>query len=228
MTILLIIALVFGALSFIILRNLWLSIVVFALNFAALWIFMSTIKYGFYDILAFILVNGLFLLFIRLTKDKVSKVDVVISIIGIFGITVLPVITSWSAFHATEYRNLVGDIDIGTFSEDTSPINVKNIRRVDHDLAVNLAEKLLGTNLGLGSRVEVGEMSIQSVNGKQYWVGPLNHSSFLRWFNHKEGTPGYVMVSASNENDVQLVQEVNGKKLHIKYNMGAFFWKLSC
>jgi len=39
-----------------------------------------------------------------------------------------------------------------------------------------------------------------------------------------EGTNGYVMVNACNERDVKLVQEINGKKVFIKYQSEAFFF----
>ena len=41
--------------------------------------------------------------------------------------------------------------------------------------------------------------------------------------NNKAGTEGYVMVSATNERDVKLVQTLNGKDLKIKYQPEAFF-----
>ena len=56
-----------------------------------------------------------------------------------------------------------------------------------------------------------------------YWVAPLLHSGFLKWFNNQDGTDGYVMVSATNERDVKLVQHVGGKAIKIKYQPGAFF-----
>jgi hypothetical protein len=40
---------------------------------------------------------------------------------------------------------------------------------------------------------------------------------------NKEGTPGYVLVSATNERDVRLVQNIDGKDIKIKYQPEAFF-----
>lgn len=65
-------------------------------------------------------------------------------------------------------------------------------------------------------------MSIQAVNGELFWVGPLNHSKFRRWLDNRKGTPGYVMVSASNENDVRLVTKVGNTPINLRYNMGAY------
>jgi hypothetical protein len=61
------------------------------------------------------------------------------------------------------------------------------------------------------------------VNNNLYWVAPLLHSGFFKWFNNQEGTAGYVMVSATNERDVRLVQNVAGKAIKIKYQQGAYF-----
>jgi hypothetical protein len=55
-------------------------------------------------------------------------------------------------------------------------------------------------------------------------VAPLVHSTFFRWLSYKEeGTSGYVKVSATNPDDVTLVQTVAGKKIHIKYQHQAYF-----
>jgi hypothetical protein len=41
--------------------------------------------------------------------------------------------------------------------------------------------------------------------------------------NNQEGTAGYVMVSATNERDVKLVQTNDGKPIKIKYQPEAYF-----
>jgi hypothetical protein len=40
--------------------------------------------------------------------------------------------------------------------------------------------------------------------------------------NNQEGTAGYVMVSATNERDVKLVQTNDGKPIKIKYQPEVF------
>jgi hypothetical protein len=61
------------------------------------------------------------------------------------------------------------------------------------------------------------------VNKELYWVAPLLHSGFFKWMNNQEGTAGYVMVSATNERDVKLVQTSDGKPIKIKYQPEAYF-----
>jgi hypothetical protein len=97
------------------------------------------------------------------------------------------------------------------------------IRVVDEDLAYLLGEKVLGSQQALGSQVQLGDFCIQKVNNKLYWVAPLLHSGFFKWLNNKEGTAGYVMVSATNERDVKLVENIEGKNIKIKYQQGAYF-----
>jgi hypothetical protein len=94
---------------------------------------------------------------------------------------------------------------------------------VDEDLAYLLGEKILGSQPALGSQVELGHFCIQKVGTDLYWVAPLLHSGFFKWWNNSEGTAGYVMVSATNERDVKLVQTINNKPIKIKYQPEAFF-----
>lgn len=87
-----------------------------------------------------------------------------------------------------------------------------------------LADKKLGEDIGLGSQMEVGKFTNkQSVNGKLVYVAPLEHTGFFKWLSNSEGTTGYVVVSATNSNDVQLVREVGGKGLKLKYLDSAYF-----
>mgnify|MGYP000473348581 FL=1 len=75
----------------------------------------------------------------------------------------------------------------------------------------------------MGSQVELGHFCIQKIQNELYWVAPLLHSGFFKWINNSEGTAGYVMVSATNERDVKLVQQIDGKPLKIKYQPSAYF-----
>jgi hypothetical protein len=75
----------------------------------------------------------------------------------------------------------------------------------------SFGEKILGSQPTLGSQVELGNF-VSKVNNFNMWVAHLLHSGF-KWFNNQEGTAGYVMVSATNERDVKLVQNVGILKL---------------
>ena len=136
----------------------------------------------------------------------------------------LPLITSTKMFRSDSYQKLIGEVKNGEkITNHIAPIYIDKIRVVDEKLAYLLGEKILGSQPALGSQVELGDFCIQKVNDELYWVAPLLHSGLLKWFNNQEGTAGYVMVSATNERDVKLVQHVGGKAIKIKYQPGAYF-----
>ncbi|HEX8575639.1 MAG TPA: hypothetical protein VF677_05030 [Flavobacterium sp.] len=127
-------------------------------------------------------------------------------------------------FRSESYKNMIGKVTNGTaISNHIAPIVIDKIRVVDEGLAYLLGEKILGSQPALGSQVELGDFTIQKVNDALYWVAPLLHSGFFKWKNNTEGTAGYVMVAATNERDVKLVQQVEGKDIKIKFQPNAYF-----
>jgi len=231
------IGLIFAVLAYLVRRNIWIAALVFIANLFFVWKSLPVLQYGFTDIPRFIFFNGIVLLLLSVdtgyedikesltTRLKLVRSPIALGtlVLGIISWLALPFITSFAGLHSDKYHGLIGDIEVGKFSEDVAAIDMSQIRRVDGRLARNVAEKRLGEDRGLGSRVDVGRMSIQAVDGKLFWVGPLNHSKFRRWLDNRDGTPGYVMVSASNENDVRLVQEIGDKSVNLKYNFGSYF-----
>jgi len=161
------------------------------------------------------------------TKIKITKLHRPLFIaftIVLAYIILAPLATSLPLFRTEAYRNMIGKVHTGEkITNHIAPIALDRIRVVDEPLATLLGEKILGSDQGLGSKSELGEFFIQKVNNQLYWVAPLLHSGFFKWLNNKEGTEGYVMVSATNERDVKLVQNINGKDLKIKYQPGAYF-----
>ena len=152
------------------------------------------------------------------------KVPVAILILLLIYSTVLPTITSWPLLRTSAYRNLIGTVEIGeNLSTHMAPISMEKVRVVDQSLANILGDKVLGAQPALGSQVRLGTFNIQKVKNDLYWVAPLLHSGFFKWNKNSEGTNGYVMVNASNERDVKLVQEIGGKKVLIKYQSEAYF-----
>ena len=144
-----------------------------------------------------------------------------IAIIGV----VLAFVTTTPMFHAADYRKLLGPVAESRFTDDVSPVDLRQVRIVDSALAHNIGQKRLGEIPGLGSRVELGAMNIQLLDGcftiREYdgsvrelcfddefmWAGPLIHDGFLRWFSH-DVTPGYVVVSATDASKVYMVTSV--------------------
>ncbi|MGL2966643.1 hypothetical protein [Flavobacterium sp. XGLA_31] len=156
--------------------------------------------------------------------EKPKKIFFLLAGIVLIYMIVFPLCTSLPMFRSEAYKNLIGKVADGKkISQHIAPISINEIRVVDEDLAYLLGEKILGSQPALGSQVELGDFCIQKVGKDLYWVAPLLHSGFFKWWNNQEGTAGYVMVSATNERDVKLVQQVNGKAIKIKYQPEAFF-----
>jgi len=156
---------------------------------------------------------------------KPGKVSFVLLGIILLYMTVVPIVTSWALLHTNQYRDLIGKVETeSNLSTHMLPISIEKIRVVDQSLAQILGDKVLGSQPALGSQVTLGAFNIQKVNNDLYWVAPLLHSGFFKWQKNIEGTNGYVMVNACNERDVKLVQEINGKKVYIKYQSEAYFF----
>jgi len=156
---------------------------------------------------------------------KPGKVSLVILGVILVYMTIVPIVTSWALLHTSEYRDLIGKVETeSNLSTHMLPISIDKIRVVDQSLAQLLGDKVLGSQPALGSQVTLGAFNIQKVNNDLYWVAPLLHSGFFKWQKNMEGTNGYVMVNACNERDVKLVQEINGKKVYIKYQSEAYFF----
>ncbi|MCP4355666.1 MAG: hypothetical protein GY793_08585 [Proteobacteria bacterium] len=125
--------------------------------------------------------------------------------------------------HSGQYRALIGKIQPVEFDGTTiSPVDITQVRVVDQEIAQKIGEKRLGEIAGLGSRVTLGTMTSQKINGSftivdskknkrklsfnndLYWVGPLYHSGFLKqWGNGY--TDGYILVSGTDTSKSYLV-----------------------
>lgn len=145
-----------------------------------------------------------------------------LALLGVW-LIIVPFFSS-GIFNAGAYRRMIGKVESTNFTELVSPVNLNQVPIVDQAFARALADKKLGDDFALGSRVKLDKPTIQMVNGSLYWVSPLQHSGFFKWLsNRKEGTPGYVMVSATNPQDVRFIRELNGKPIRVVYQRNAYF-----
>ena len=205
-------------------------------GFFLFYITLPVINYGFTGfaivLLLLVILGILFSLGLTVSQQtkqvkivaRPSKVLYILAGILLVYCIALPFMTSLKIFRSDSYQKLIGEVKNGQkIINHIAPISIDKIRVVDEELAHLLGEKILGSQPALGSQVELGDFCIQKVNNSLYWVAPLLHSGFLKWFNNQEGTAGYVMVSATNERDVKLVQNVGGKNIRIKYQQGAYF-----
>jgi hypothetical protein len=217
-------------------KKLFVSILLVLVAFCMFYFGQPVLNYGFTQLPIFILLllSIALILFTKLAINPANKQLVItkkpnkvfkILILIVLGYAIIaPLATSLPMFRSEAYRNLIGEVKNGNdLKNHIAPISLDEIRVVDERLAMLLGEKIIGSQPSLGSQAEIGEFTIQQVNNKLYWVAPLLHTGFLKWFNNSEGTPGYVMVSATNERDVKLVQEINGKPIKIKFQPEAFF-----
>jgi hypothetical protein len=214
-------------------------VILILVAFLIVYFSLPVVNYGFTDLaLVLIVLIGLWILLnkpihpnstpqeivFQLKSSKIKAPVTVMVVLGLY-MTVLPLLTSLAVFRSDEYRDLIGKVEMGeNLSKHMAPISIEKIRVVDQALANLLGDKVLGAQAALGSQVRLGTFNIQKVGTELYWVAPLLHSGFFMWQKNSQGTPGYVMVNATNERDVKLVQEINGKKVLIKYQPESFFF----
>ena len=134
-----------------------------------------------------------------------------------WGVFVLVCLASTVIVNYGAYRDQFGTPEKAAFTDSVQPIAQDQLPIVDKALALELADKKLGENPGLGSQVLLGAPVIQQVNGKLVWAVPLEHSGFFKWLKNLDGSAGYIVVSATDVNDVKLVTDYK-----IKYQAGAY------
>lgn len=129
----------------------------------------------------------------------------------------LATVISMPLFNYKAYRDQLGQPEISEFTETVQPLALNQLPVVDKALARELADKKVGENPGLGSQVVLGTPVIQKVNEELVWVVPLEHSGFFKWLKNLDGSAGYIIVSATNVSDVELVTDHK-----IKYQANAY------
>ncbi len=125
---------------------------------------------------------------------------------------------STAIFNYKAYRDQFGESVLTEFSEDVQLVDLSQVPIVDKTLAKTLADRKLGEDPGLGSQVYVGEPVIQQINGELVWAVPLHHSGFFMWLSNRSGARGYIKVSATNLQDIELVP------VPIKYQPNSYFF----
>lgn len=152
-------------------------------------------------------------------KDVVTPVGITVAVIIV--LFVIGLIARSVIFNANTMQQQLGDVEKIEYQDMIKQIDTSQIPIVDQKLALKQADKKVGEDPTLGSRIDLGQPAIQNVNGELIWVIPMEHSGFFKWMSNKS-TPGYVTVSAYNANKVELVTEVNGDKLNITYQQSAY------
>lgn len=210
-------------------------VILVLIAFLFFYIGMPVINYGFIKLpvmlLALLLLAALLTINIKKNGAKAtvhfSRLHGILfkaALIILAYITLVPLFSTLPLFRSEAYRSLIGEVKKGKdMANHITPISINKVRVVDEELAHLLGEKIMGSEAALGSKTELGDFAIQKVGNELYWVAPLLHSGFFKWLNNTAGSDGYVMVSATNERDVRLVQDLQGKPLAIKYQPNAYF-----
>ena len=187
---------------------------------AVFWCFLITVYLGVYAVFRYgeiipISYGGIRRYSVEFTGGTPKKLFTVIAVPWV--LLILVSLLSSPIFGSKAYRDQLGDPEVRTFSSDIQVMDQNQLPIVDKALAANLADKKLGERPSLGSQVYLGEPTKQLVNGKLVWVVPLHHSGLFKWFTNMSGTPGYVVVSATNINDVEYVEDYK-----IKYQPNSY------
>lgn len=224
----LVIGLVFAALAFVATRRVLATVAAGVLTAFLAYLYTPTLAWGFPDLAPLLLLTLMTVFLEEVVVWRAGRRPrwagpLVLAGIGVVGLGVAAAMT-WTAAHAQRYQSLIGEVKEASYAVDTSPVDPSQVRTVDEPLASRLADKLLGEDPALGSRVRVGAMHIQQVNGRLFWVAPLDHSGLFKWFKFRaQGTPGYIMVSATDDRDTRMVRQLGGEPVHLVFNGGNWF-----
>ncbi|KHO39756.1 hypothetical protein [Clostridium tetani] len=200
-----------------------LMVLFLIISIALIYFVMPVFSVKFYSFYIVFIINSILIsiiLILRKNKDK-ANFKVFLIPTALIGLFILMFIISLPIFRADSYKRLLPTPKYEEFLKNITPIDIKEIPIVNQKYAELLADKKLGEETSLGSKVELGTLTLQNVNGKLYYVAPLVHSGFMKWLLN-DSTPGYITVSATNDKDVKLVTKLNGKDIKIKYQPRAF------
>ncbi|PKG25134.1 hypothetical protein [Niallia nealsonii] len=101
-------------------------------------------------------------------------------------------------------------------SREKESMDEKHIAVVPESYARYRSEKKLG-ELAHSSYYDLGDSTLQKIDGELFWVTPIEYTGFFKWTKGKD-VPGYIKMSAEDENkDAVLV------KAAMKYVPSAYF-----
>lgn len=147
-------------------------------------------------------------------------------IIAVYGLVFVAMfLSSTPILWSGKYYDMLGTVTEENYATNPPKIDDQKIPVVDQQLAETLGDKMLGDQLGLGSQYTVGEYYFITTADDLAWVAPLEPLSFFKWFQNREGAPGYVYVSATNPSDVRLVTDINGQDIKLKYTNNSYWFK---
>ena len=126
-------------------------------------------------------------------------------------------IATSAMFHASSYASQLGVGEATSFKESDLPaFDVTQLPWVEKSQAERLGDKTIGELGAIGSTTKLGEYVRQEIDGELYFVSPMLHRGFWAYNNSPEGTPGYVMVSMTNDDKVELKTKIGEKDIRLR------------
>ena len=176
--------------------------------------------FGFYSkTFLFIGLISLFSLFYSLSVVERTKTAIYFNLSITSLLILLPLISSSPIIYSKEYHSLLKITEQKEFNTSDILFDQSQARFVDQDLASRSASELLGQVRGMGSRYNVGKMSIQKINDELRWIAPFEHSGFFKWVDNST-TPGYVNVSINQYSDAYMTNDNSD----INYGVKGFYF----
>lgn len=168
---------------------LWLTLPVLSINFIQLPILVATLGLviGIIGGIDYKTPGG---------KNQLKLGGAVFTAAGVLMVGML--VYSWSFFHWETQKNML-TVETKTFSESVSNVDLANLVILDEQDAIKFSEKLITEkNPALGSVFSISETygTLSVVDGKPFWIFPLEHSGFFKWLSNKD-VPGYLKVNAT-------------------------------
>ena len=227
-------------------RGFIVGIIVFALSWPIMWRTQPALSLGYGNWVALLIIPGLALLiaeFVRWVdkgEDPRFRPFIPLVVMALVGIWCIFSSTGIGVSRSMQRMLDLTEVPDSAYCKDIAQIQPESMILVDERLARKYAEAALEQDPATGSICDVGDLSIQNLNGtfkvrlaggkeqtltfenEQVYVAPLEHSGFFKW-NRKRVTPGYIMVSAMKQNVVYFVTEVNGETLKLRYLSSGYF-----
>ncbi|MFZ7119648.1 MAG: hypothetical protein ACOWWH_01680 [Eubacteriaceae bacterium] len=133
----------------------------------------------------------------RQNKYLLSKIGGVILLLATSYLIIATI--SSSAIFRSDTKQTMLDIEEVVFDETLPNVDMDNLIIWDESDAIRFGEKLITEkDPSLGSMYSISEKygTLSAIDGKPYWLFPLEHSGFFKYIKNKT-IPGYIKVNAT-------------------------------
>lgn len=165
------------------------------------------------------------ILYIIIAANESNSKEIGIQILKIVAVSGIAVYLSFTPILHNQQLHDIPEVTINNnLSEDSNfaPIDAQNMRIVDQSMAYYLGNKVIGSsdqNIGSQFQVTQDDFTIQNVNGRLFWVAPLEFRGIWKWQSLKT-SPGFIMVDA--EDPTKPAKLYTGYKM--QYMTSSYLW----